>query len=49
MILKIKHSNISLDDEILIELINKFDLANSTPYDCMKFIDKLKKLVNGIL
>lgn len=50
--IKIKNSIVCLGgigEQSIKDLVKNFDLASATPIDCMKFIEKLKEIVNGTL
>lgn len=50
--IKIKNSIVCLGgigEQSIKELVRNFELATATPMDCMKFIGKLKEIINGTL
>lgn len=50
--IKIKNSIVCLGgigEQNIKDLVRNFDLASATPIDCMKFIGKLKEIINGTL
>ena len=49
--IKIKNSTVCLGgllDAPLVKALEKFDLANATPLDCMAFIRKLKEMYGDV-